>query len=275
VNPIFAESFKYPKSKGGGEFTINYMAASLNKEAESGEFFFEFDEIVWEHKLAQCFEKLGAGQVSIVTFQHNDGNESASNALLRLHTSNGVLYERGTCPPALKDKLEAKLAEHAKKSESKEFDEKTNAALKQSLADIGVKVETTQTAVTKMDTKINDVQNGVCSIIPDYQKENDELKKKLVHKTKECDRIEFHKARDTRTINEKDVLIRGLQAQVKHLQEEKTVLETVVTEHKRHITTLEYQNHTLANQLNMSNAITDAKEIKDYLESEAKRRRVD
>ena len=111
--------------------------------------------------------------------------------------------------------------------------------------------------------------------IPDYQKEIEGLKKKLVHKTKECDRIEFHKARDTRTINEKDVLIRGLQAQVKHLQEEKTVLETVVTEHKRHITTLEYQNHTLANQLNMSNAITDAKEIKDYLESEAKRRRVD
>ena len=289
VDPVFADIIKFKKSKGGGEFNIIYLLASFNKEAMSGEFYIEFDEYVWEHKLAQCFEKQGAGQVNVITFQNNDSNESATNALLRLHTNQGITYERGTCPDALARKLEVKLAEHAKSSKNKEFDEKTQAAVKQSMAEmeaklgtvdtkldmVGDKMETTKTAVAEVGTKIDTVQNGVCGIIPDYQRENEDLRKKLAHKTKECDRIEFQKTRDTRMINEKDVSIRGLQAQVKHLQEEKTALETVVAEHRRHITTIEYQNYTLVNQLNVSNIIADAKEIKDFIENELKRRRTD
>lgn len=273
VDPVFADSFKFPKSKGSGEFTINYMFASLNKEATAGEFFFEFDEYVWEHKLMECFNKLGAGQVSIVTFQNMDANESASNALLRLHTQpKNVVYERGTCPPALHAKLQAKLAEHAKKTEAgaRELDEKTQLAIKQSLADLGgkvetldIKVETANATVVQMDSKIDLVQNGVCTIIPDYQKEIEQLSAKLAHKTREVDRIEGQKGRLTHRINELTALKEGLERQLQSKTEE--------LDRK----TIEWQLElaSLMEQVNLCKAIEEAKQIKDFLESDRELKR--
>lgn len=111
VDSAFIDTFKLRKARSDGEFTIKYLCASLNKEASAGEFFFEFDEYVYEAKLIQCFDQQGAGQVSVVTFQNNDGSESASDALLRVYSQvNNVLYERGVCPPVLKAKLQRKMA---------------------------------------------------------------------------------------------------------------------------------------------------------------------
>lgn len=290
MDPVFADSFKFAKLKGG-EFTINYMLASLNKEAMAGEFFLEFDEYVWEHKLVQCFETLGAGQVSVVTFQNNDGNESASDALLRLHTqANGVPYERGTCPPALHAKVQAKLAAFAKRAEAgaRELDEKTQLAIKQSLADLDDKIKATQTiirnnqsmlnqtqstvsqtqsTVALIDVKMEEVQNGVCSIIPDYQKEIEQLKARLAHKTREVDRIEGQKGRLTHVNNELTAVKEGLEWQLKRKTEE---LDRKAME-------WQIERATLLEQVNLCKTIEEAKQIKDYLEAdrELKRSRSD
>ena len=271
MDPVFAESFKYAKSKGGGDFTINYMFASLNKEAMAGEFFFDFEEKIWDYKLVQCFEKLGAGQVSVMTFENNDGNESAANALLRLHTQeNSVPYERGTCQPALHAKLQSKLAEFAKAAESgaRELDEKTQMAIKQSLADLDGRMETTRTAVTQIGTQIGEVQNGVCSIIPDYQKEIEELKTRLAHKTKECDRIEGQKAHLTRVINSQDARIEIFQSQaVIWTKERAALLETE--------SILKKEKGILLHQLEASKIIENAaKLLEDYEREPGRKRRI-
>eukprot|EP00291_Cryptomonas_curvata_P009507 CAMPEP_0172201560 /NCGR_PEP_ID=MMETSP1050-20130122/30080_1 /TAXON_ID=233186 /ORGANISM="Cryptomonas curvata, Strain CCAP979/52" /LENGTH=233 /DNA_ID=CAMNT_0012879245 /DNA_START=34 /DNA_END=732 /DNA_ORIENTATION=- len=142
--------------KGVGEFKIKYMETAFNKEAESGEFFLEFDEYVWEHKLIESFQSQGAGQVSTITFANNDGGDSAANALLRIRLNQektGISYSRGICPPALLAKVKSKQAAVA--STSKEFDEKTIAAIKQSLEEhkeVMVKVEGgLQSQVVKLD----------------------------------------------------------------------------------------------------------------------------
>jgi hypothetical protein len=111
VTPEFAESFHFPKSKGHGEFNIKYMEAAFKKEAGSGDFFIEFEENVWTHKLIECFQSRGAGQVMSSTFASNDGNDSASDALMYVFKSqdkNNIKYTRGTCPPALLDKVKVK-----------------------------------------------------------------------------------------------------------------------------------------------------------------------
>ena len=113
MTPEFAASFKFPKSNRLGEFNIKYMEAAFNKEAGSGEFFIEFEEKIWIHKLVECFQSQGAGQVMPLTFAHNDGGDSASNALMHVLNSQektNIKYTRGTCTPALLAKVQAKQA---------------------------------------------------------------------------------------------------------------------------------------------------------------------
>jgi hypothetical protein len=173
VTPEFATNFKFAKSKGRGEFGIKYMEAGFNKEAESGEFFLEFEDYIWEHKLVESFQLQGAGQVNTITFAHNDGGDSASNALLRILASQektGITYSRGTCPPALLAKVQAKqaAARAAAVSTSKEFDEKTLAVIKQSLEDnkeAMIKVENgMQSQVVKLDGIENGMQSQVVKL---------------------------------------------------------------------------------------------------------------
>ena len=120
-------------------------------------------------------------------------------------------YSRGTCSPALLAKVQAKQAAAKEQSSSKEFDEKTMAAIKQSMA----LQEETKAAVVKVEgslqsvqdgmqsqvVKLEGIQQGVCNVIPDYQREIEQLKQKLAHKTAMCDRIEGQKGRLTYEIN--------------------------------------------------------------------------
>jgi hypothetical protein len=207
VTQEFAADFKFPKSKGGGLFSIKYMECVFNKEAGSGEFFIEFDEYVWEHKLVECLTSQGAGQVSAITFANNDGGDSAANALARIFLEQEKYggYTRGHCPPSLLDKAKTKReaikAAQQKQMPSQEFDEKTAAAIKHSLEASAVKLEHIELGVQSQAAQLSGIQDGVCNVIPDYQKEIAKLKQDLAHKTKLCDRIEGQKGRLTMEIN--------------------------------------------------------------------------
>ena len=226
VTPAFAESFKFWKAKGASEFAIKYMEAAFDKEAGSGEFFLEFVEKVWEHKLIESFKFQGAGQVNTITFTHNDGEESASNALLRVLTTQdktNFRYTRGNRPPALLAKVHAKQAAAREASTTKEFDEKTLAAIKQSVA----LQEETKAAVVKVEgslqsqeVKLDGIQNGVCNVIPDYQREIENLKAAVAHKTALCDKVEGQKAYKTRLLNQQDIVIAKMEEeQCNHVKE--------------------------------------------------------
>lgn len=218
------------------------MEAAFDKEAGSGEFFFEFEEKVWEHKLIESFKFQGACQVMTSTFANNDGNESAANALLRVFNSQektNFKYTRGTCPATLLAKVQAKQAAAKQIFTTQEFDEKTRAALQQSVAlheemrAAVVKVEggleSVKDGMQSQVVKLDGIQYGVCNVIPDYQREIEQLKHKLAHKTAMCDRIEGQKGRLTYEINklkaeleestiEKESLRHEKQLQVKSIQ---------------------------------------------------------
>jgi DNA repair exonuclease SbcCD ATPase subunit len=155
VSPEFAHEFTFPKSRGNGEFTIDYIYAAFNKEGGSGEFYLEIKEQIREHQLIERFEKLGACQVSVVTFPNNDKDESASNALAHVRffaeqTSYSVV--RGECSPALYEKATVKLLEmNTKHAADVEFEEKTQSTLKMTLAVVDAKVDHVQEGVTEVN----------------------------------------------------------------------------------------------------------------------------
>jgi hypothetical protein len=210
VSPLFAEEFSFPKLRGGGHFTINYMYAAFKKEEEYGVFYIDFNEQVLEHKLVQRFEELGASQVIVVTFQNNDNDESASNALAHVRllaekTSHEVI--RGECLPTLYNKATAKLNEMNKKNDGIEFEEKTRAAL---IASIAVKVDdigTSTSMIPQVVTDTGEIKVAVGHWNRTIERENqlfDEktiLQKQLRHKTTEVDRIEYEKGLGTKQIN--------------------------------------------------------------------------
>lgn len=206
-----AYKIHFPKSKGGGEFKINCMVASFNKEAMSGEFYLEFDEKVWEHKVAETFAAHGATQIMTTTFPPNDAHESAAAAIVRVlenQMKTGLSYQRGQIPPALLAKVKAKQ-EAAKKLVSirKEEEEKINLATQESLKLNYAKLETIETNVQSQGVKLDGIQHGVCQVIPDKQKEIDTLKEALAHKTKLCDSMEGKVAYKTRIINQHEIRI--------------------------------------------------------------------
>jgi hypothetical protein len=142
--------------------------------------------------------------VTTITFANNDGGESATNALVRVMTSqkkSGDGYTRGTCPPALHAKALAKMEEAHKQQPASELDEKTAAAIKLSLETQVVKLEGIESGMQSQAVELVDIKHGVCNVIPDYQKEIRALKDALAHKTKLCDRIENQKGRLTMEIN--------------------------------------------------------------------------
>lgn len=229
------------------------METAFNKEAVSGEFFVEFEDYIWSHKLIKCFQSQGASQVMLCTFDNLDGNESASNALLRVISSQdktGLKYSRGTCPPALLAKVQAKQAAAKEQSSTKEFDEKTMAAIKQSMT----LQEETKAAVVKVESslqsqvvKLEGIEHGVCNVIPDYQKEIELLKQKLAHKTALCDKIEGQKAYQTREIRKQAMEIDTLKDErLIHIMEKKAWVD---------------EKAILMEQVDLCKAITQAKQM--------------
>lgn len=253
ATPELAANFKFLKSKGQGEFTVKYMLAAFNKEAESGEFFIEFDEYVWENKLMESFRSQGAGQVTAITFTHNDGGDSAANALARIMTSQkktGDGYTRGTCPPALSSKVHAKMEEAHRQEQmaAREFDEKTTAAIKLSLdgIDQGVQKQAVELmgikqGVQSQGAELVDIKHGVCHVIPDYQNEIKYLQETLAKKTAACDTIEGKLAYKTRLMNQQDAYIIKMEEQQKELMDKIRVLNRIISNHEEKIAIFQEQ----------------------------------
>ena len=170
------------KARNAGDFTINFMHAAFNVATFSGEIFIEFQETIRVCTLNSQLEARGACQVTVLTFNVGDANESASNALLRVWMSaekTGCQFQRGTVSRELFDKTQTKFdRDKQKQAESSKEDAKDH-----------------------IDGKVEHTQQGVCTIIPDYQKLLRESTEKLAHKTKEVDRIESKMGRMTQHIN--------------------------------------------------------------------------
>jgi len=112
VDADFLEKLVIKKARNTGNFNISYIHAAFNKEACSGEIFIEFQEALRVCTLIAHMEDHGACQVSVLTFKCNDGNESASNALVRIWTSaakTGCEYTNGKCSNKLLAKAQEKF----------------------------------------------------------------------------------------------------------------------------------------------------------------------
>lgn len=233
MTPEFAEKFKFQKSKGQGEFGIKCLEAVFNKQSESGEFFIEFEDYVWEHKLIESFQSQGAGQVTTITFANNDGGDSAANALVRILQSQKKtpdVIRRGTCPPALLAKVKAKQAEAERQEllDSVEQKEKCDAAMKHSLEVQAVKLEginnNMQSQAVKLEShgvKLESIENGVCNVIPDLQSKNADLEKEVKLQKSLRDTTEGKLGHKTRLINQQDAYITQLEEERKVLIEGK------------------------------------------------------
>ena len=228
VAPVFTSDFKMPKSKGGGEFTINYMDSAFNKEAEYGEFFIEFKEAVWEYKLVEQFESYGAGQVYTATFQNIDGNESASNFLLRvweLAEKTGYRETRGECSSQLLAKAKAKLEDRkAKTVDDKEYDEKTQAVMKATLNGVNEVKNNVEGVAVKVDAVqgiVSNMQDCIANITI-LQADNIRLNSEIKRVNLLRDQLENKVARQTCIENKYDyaiVQIHDLNLKVKDLEE--------------------------------------------------------
>ena len=229
MTPEFAASFRFQKSKGKGEFGIKYMEAAFDKDTASGDFFLEFVEKVREHKLAQSFQAQGAGQVTTITFAHNDGESSAGNALSCVLATQEVTnskYTRGSCPQSLIDKVkEIKAAAAKEKTVDREFNEKYAAALALSVKDVttdvrvvkeevhsqGVKLEALgndmQSQNIKLDSQsedIVDIKQGVRNVTSDLLERIKQLEKEVEYHKTQRDCQEGKTARQTARVNQKD-----------------------------------------------------------------------
>jgi len=236
--PGIVQDFKMPKSKGDGEFTINYMEGAYCKEGEFGEFYIEFQEKVWEHKVAEQFKSMGTGQVSTITFQHNDGQESASNALLRvmqLGEKTGYRETRGQCPASLLAKTSAKLDELKKAGVKGEFDEKIQAALKASLDGINGGVGEIKDKVEGIHEDVRDVKDEMRTVVADLRTENALLTPENKRINLLRDQLEYKVGRQTSIENKLDFAVVDLHEankKIKTLEKELEVYKALDLSHK-------------------------------------------
>jgi len=286
VTREFAENFIFFKSDDNSVWPIKYLEAAIDEKTGRGEFFIKFEGTPIERLLVESFEKQGAGQVSTSTFEHNDGHESASNALLRIFKkqNQGKLpHSRGTCPPGLKKKVQEKLAKD--RQEHAQEQGKLAEAIKRSLETNVVKLENID---NKMDTQAVDVENikenvksqaadvveikedvkshavelveiknGVCSVIPDYQRENALLKDALLKKTAACDSIEGRLAYKTTTV-------KRLESQLAKLQADMQVIELEKQAWFREKVNILQENVTLKEQLDLTGFLKKMMETAQY-----------
>jgi hypothetical protein len=226
VDHDFAENFKFPKSRVDGFFEIDYMECAFNREFEWGEILIEFKDQIKEDRLIKFLESQGACQVVTQTFPRNDGHLAAANAVLRIKSQvekGWASYSRGTCPPNLLAKIQERQQQEAA---NKETDEKTREAQRQSL----LLQQDTNEKVTTVGSSVEQIKDGVCVVIPDYQKKIEGLERALAHKTKECDRIERLKGADTHTINVLEFKVEEIQGELTKTKAENLRLkETIIS----------------------------------------------
>ena len=140
ANQDTLEGFSMQKARGAGPVSVLFTAYAFNESTGAAEGYMEFQEQIWNNNLIDRFEELGFTSVDIVTFQNNDGNQSAASAfhhVVKVSASPGFKL---ICTGEINPKVSAKAKEIQEKEKAgvstSEFDVKTQAAIKQSLAEI-------------------------------------------------------------------------------------------------------------------------------------------
>jgi hypothetical protein len=153
------------------------MATAYNTATGFAEGFVEFTEQVTSDKLDTYLGQQGAACITLLTFQHNDNNESAGAALARIWMAakepGFELITQGDCNPRLLAKAKELEEKYKKEAQGRDirFDEKTQEAMRLSLQEIKDKMVTKEelaktVQASNQDTnkvldRINDVQNTV------------------------------------------------------------------------------------------------------------------
>jgi predicted nucleic acid-binding Zn-ribbon protein len=198
----------YIQKRGGVKLYPSFLYAGFNKEGEFMECHMEFAEGMRDAQLVTQLEEFGNSQVVVATYPANDNNQAVLAALERIteqiEEKGHIQFMRGEQPrhlemlTAVHNTLTAKKKEKLSKQE---FDEKTQAV-------ISMQTE----KLDEIGERAVKIEQGVCGVIPDYQKEIQSLKQKLTHKTTEVDRIEYVMSRKTLQINQLKKEIEDLQS---------------------------------------------------------------
>ena len=140
ANQDTLEGFSMQKARGAGPVSILFTAFAFNESTGAVEGYMEFQEQIWNNNLIDRFEELGFTSVDIVTFQNNNGNQSAASAfhhVVKVSASPGFkLICSGEINPMVSAKAKEIQEKEKAGASTSEFDEKTQAAIKQSLAEI-------------------------------------------------------------------------------------------------------------------------------------------
>ena len=132
-------NIKYSKTRGAGDISPCFSEFSINTSTGFAEGVVEFDEQVWSDKLTDGLTQQGAASITILTFQNNDKNKSAGAALARVWKSaegrGFELVTTGECDAKMLSKAKEIVRNDEKgKTTVSTFDEKTQEAVKQSMA---------------------------------------------------------------------------------------------------------------------------------------------
>jgi len=140
ANAEILKNLNISKARGAGEVKACYSAFSFNAATCFAEGVVEFDEQVWINKLEEHLAMQGAACITILTFAHNDNNQSAGAALARVWKSAKApgfeLITQGECNAKLLAKAEEITQEDESAESGTALDEKMQAAFKQSLLEM-------------------------------------------------------------------------------------------------------------------------------------------
>lgn len=223
-------SFKYQKS----DVPIKYMEAGFNPEQRSGDFFIEFEDQIHDNDLELSFDAQHAKMVNVLTFP-NDGGKAASDALLHvmaLQNKFGVKISRGVFPSSLKKIFEEQKAAQEKLAMEQEFSLKTQAAERISKEEFQCEMEKVHGEVqvlghfqkgikddvqsigndvqsygVKMEAGLEDVKQGVCSVMPELHERIKQLEKEVEYHKTQRDSQEGKTAVQTGRVNKLKELV--------------------------------------------------------------------
>ena len=173
-----------------------FLRLAYNEGTGAAEGFMEFSEQVRTNNVKDILAELGACSISVVTFQNNDGNQSAAVALNRVRSiakSDGFAeVVRGECNVKLLKKADELAEAEVSAAEMEcEFAEKTQAALQLSIKEQGERIDEQGERIAEQGERIGEqgeriaeqderfertttqIQTGVCHLTGMAEKMND------------------------------------------------------------------------------------------------------
>ena len=154
----FENFHNLPNDSSGNPLVFKYGSFDHSKGAV--EVYMQFKEQVYPNKVVEYFEKdMGANQVVATPLPDFVSKKGALESVLKLGAETGVSFSQGEIHKDLKH-----LLTMPQQQSNAEFDEKTAAAFKASLADFGVKVEQMQGGVAAVDGKMTAVDGKMTAV---------------------------------------------------------------------------------------------------------------